>query len=201
MHRQKNKIKYHLKHNKMKKTILTLVMALFAITMFAQNEENSVRIPSGYQGFLEYGNNWTVFDKEMPNTIGLTTTHGFYFNGHMFAGIGIGFDACSDFGLFPIYGNVRYVFSNKSAVSPFMSLRLGSYISEQVGAYGDFAFGVRFASKRDFAISMMVAATYYDKMNYSVWEDYQNEYGEWEGHRVNKTVNPSSVSLRIGIEW
>lgn len=185
----------------MKKTILTLVMALFAITMFAQNEENSVRIPSGYQGFLEYGNNWTVFDKEMPNTIGLTTTHGFYFNGHMFAGIGIGFDACSDFGLFPIYANVRYVFSNKSAVSPFMSLRLGSYISEQVGAYGDFAFGVRFASKRDFAISMMVAATYYDKMTFSNWEDYQDENGEWHGHQIEKTVNPSSVSLRIGIEW
>ena len=201
MQRQKNNIKYHLKHKIMKKTILTIVMALFAITTFAQNEENSIRIPNGYQGFLEYGTNWTVFDKEMPNTVGLTTTHGFYFNGHMFAGIGIGFDACRDFGLFPIYANVRYVFSNTTAASPFMSLRLGSYISEQVGAYGDFAFGVRFASKRDFAISIMAAATYYDKMTFTTWEDYQDEQGIWQTQRIDKTVSPSSISLRIGIEW
>lgn len=185
----------------MKKTILTIVLAIFAITGFSQNEGKEVRVPNGYQGFLEYGNIWTVFDKEMPNTLGLSTTHGFYFNGHMFAGIGIGFDACSDFGLFPIYANVRYLISNKSTVSPFLSLRLGSYISEKVGAYGDFAFGVRFASKRDFAVSMMVAATYYDKMTYSAWEEYQDDQGYWQSHRVDKTVNPSGVSLRIGIEW
>lgn len=185
----------------MKKTILTIVMAFFAITAFAQKEQTNVRIPSGYQGFLEYGNSWTVFDKAMPNTLGLSTTHGFYFNGHVFAGIGIGFDACSDFALFPIYANVRYLFSNKSVVSPFLSMRLGSYISEKTGAYGDFAFGVRFASKRDFAISIMMAATYYDKMHYKTWEDFQDEYGHWQGHYVEKDLNPSSISLRIGIEW
>lgn len=185
----------------MKKTILTIVMAIFAITAFAQNEENEVRTLKGYQGYLEYGNSWHVFDKEMPNTINLSTTHGFFFNSHMYMGIGIGFDACSEIGLFPIYANLRYIITNKSAVSPVMSLRLGSYISEKVGAYGDFAFGVRFASKRDFAVSLMVAATYYDKMTYTIWKDYQNEEGYWVSDRMEKTVNPSSVSLRIGIEW
>lgn len=184
----------------MKKTILTIVLAIFAITAFAQ-EEPQVRVPSGYQGFLEYGNNWTVFDKEMPNTLGLSTTHGFYFNGHMYAGIGIGFDACSDYLLVPIYANFRYVFLNNTVVSPVMSLRLGSYISEKVGAYGDLAFGVRFASKRDFAISVMLAATYYDKMTYSVHHDYQDDNGEWQHEYIDKTVSPSGVSLRIGIEW
>jgi hypothetical protein len=189
----------------MKKVILSLVMLLLTAGVFAQEQDvpnpAKVRIPSGYQGFLEYGNNWTVFDKEMPNTIGLSTTHGFYFNGHMFAGIGLGIDACREFALVPIYANLRYVISNKSTVSPFMSLRLGSYISEQVGAYGDFAFGVRFASQKDFAVSIMVAATYYDKMTYTDWEDYQDADGIWQSNRIEKTVNPSSVSLRIGIEW
>lgn len=185
----------------MKKTILTIIMAIFAFTAFAQNEETQVRIPSGYQGFLEYGNSWHVFDKGMPNTIGLSTTHGFYFNNKMFMGIGIGFDACSEIGLFPIYANLRYVMTNKSTVSPVLSLRLGSYISENVGTYGDFAFGVRFASKRDFAVSVMAAATYYDKMTYTIWEEYQDAEGYWQSGRVDKTVNPSSISLRIGIEW
>ena len=189
----------------MKKVILSLAMLLLTVGVFAQGQEvpnpAKVHIPSGYQGYLEYGNTWTVFDKEMPNTIGLSTTHGFYFNGHMFTGIGIGFDACREFALVPIYANLRYVISNKSTVSPFMSLRLGSYISEQVGAYGDFAFGVRFASQKDFAVSIMVAATYYDKMTYTDWEDYQDADGYWQNNRIEKTVNPSSVSLRIGIEW
>ena len=80
-------------------------MLFMAMSVFAQEQEAKVRVPSGYQGFLEYGNTWTVFDKEMPNTLGLSTTHGFYFNGHIYAGIGIGFDACRDLTLVPIYGN------------------------------------------------------------------------------------------------
>lgn len=185
----------------MKKVLLTVVMLIMAVSVFAQEQESQFRVPNGYQGFLEYGNNWTVFNKETPNTIGLSTTHGFYFNNHYYAGIGIGIDFCGDFALVPIYGNFRYVILNNSTVSPFLSLRLGSYVSEKVGAYGDFAFGVRFASKKDFAVSMMVAATYYDKMKYNEWEDYQNEDGYWQGHEVEKIYNPASVSLRIGIEW
>lgn len=185
----------------MKKNILTIILAFFAITTFAQQEETQVRVPSGYQGYLEYGNSWHVFDKQIPNTINMSTTHGFFFNSHMYMGIGIGFDACSEIGLFPIYANLRYVMLNKTTISPILSLRMGSYISEKVGAYGDLALGVRFASKRDFAVSLTVAATYYDKLTYSIWEDHQNENGDWIGGYVYKTVNPSSVSLRIGIEW
>ena len=180
----------------MKKLVLAFVMMFMATSVFAQEEETKVRVPSGYQGFLEYGNTWTVFDKEMPNTLGLSTTHGFYFNGHMYAGIGIGFDACKGHALVPIYGNFRYVFTNKSAVSPFVSVRLGSYLSKKVGAYGDLAFGVRFASKRDFAVNMMVAGTYYDKMRV---DGYYNGDGVYINESRN--INPSGVSLRIGIEW
>ena len=181
----------------MKKVMLSIVMLFMAVSVFAQEQEVKVRVPGGYQGFLEYGNTWTVFDKVMPNTLGLSTTHGFYFNGHIFAGIGVGFDACSDFVLVPIYGNVRYVFSNKSAVSPFLSLRLGSYISRNVGAYGDLAFGVRFASKRDFAVSMMLAGTYYDRV-----KDYYSYYDETGNYfHGEHTLSPSGVALRIGIEW
>ncbi|MBR3571732.1 MAG: hypothetical protein IKN99_00555 [Bacteroidales bacterium] len=179
----------------MKKLLLAFVMMFMAVSVFAQEEETKVRVPSGYQGFLEYGNTWTVFDKEMPNTLGLSTTHGFYFNGHMYAGIGIGFDACRDHFLVPIYGNFRYVFINKSVVSPFLSVRLGSYISKNVGAYGDLAIGVRFASKRDFAVSAMVAGTYYDKINDYYYDDNNHHTQE------ARQISPSGISLRIGIEW
>ena len=182
----------------MKKVILSLVMLLMATSMFAQETEISnpakVRVPSGYQGFIEQGNTWH-FDKNMPNSISLSTTHGFYFNGHIFAGIGLGVDFNNDRALVPFYTNVRYQFNNTRVVSPIVSLRLGSFVGDGLGAYGDLAFGVRFASKRDFAVSAMVAGTYYDKIQ---------EYGYYDnGSYIHdyRYISPSGVSLRIGIEW
>jgi len=179
----------------MKKVILSLVMLLMTVGVFAQ-EEGNVRVPSGYQGFLEEGNTWH-FDKNMPNGISISTTHGFYFNGHIFAGVGFGFDFNKDDVLVPFYTNVRYQFNNNKVVSPVISLRLGSFIGDDMGAYGDLAFGVRFASKRDFAVNVMVAGTYYDKIS-----DYYSYYDE-EGNYFHGTreISPSGVSLRIGIEW
>jgi hypothetical protein len=180
----------------MKKVFLSVVMLFMAMSLFAQEKEPNVRVPSGYQGFLEYGNVWH-FDKNMSNCISLSTTHGFYFNGHIYAGIGLGVDFNKDRGLVPIYANLRYQFNNTKVVSPIISLRLGSFIGDDMGAYGDLAFGVRFASKRDFAVSVMLAGTYYDKINeyYGYYDENDNYF---HGYRQ---VSPSGVSLRIGIEW
>ena len=185
----------------MKKVILSLVMLIMATSVFAQEDDipnpAKVRVPSGYQGFFEQGNTWH-FDKNMPNSISLSTTHGFYFNGHLFAGLGLGIDFNRDRALVPFYSNVRYQFNNTKVVSPIISLRLGSFISDDMGAYGDLAFGVRFASKRDFAVSVMVAATYYDKVRDSFYlYDEELEHSVW----TEKEVSPAGVSLRIDIEW
>ena len=182
----------------MKKVLLSVVMLIMAVSVFAQEQDQKTRVPNGYQGFLEYGNTWHVFDKEMPNTINLSTTHGFYFADHIYAGIGIGFEFNSDCVLVPIYANMRYVFLNNKTVSPVLSLRVGSFVGDKVGAYGDLGFGVRFASKKDFAVSVMVAGTYYDKVRL-----YSYEYNEELGYYTDneRLVSPSGVSLRIGIEW
>ena len=80
-----------------------------AMGLFAQEDVNynpaKVRVPSGYQGFLEQGNTWH-FDKNMPNSISISTTHGFYFNGHIFAGVGFGVDFNKDRALVPFYTNL-----------------------------------------------------------------------------------------------
>ena len=170
-------------------------MLLMATSMFAQEQESKVRVPSGYQGFIEQGNTWH-FDNNMPNSISLSTTHGFYFNGHIFAGIGLGVDFNNDRALVPFYTNVRYQFNNTKVVSPILSLRLGSYVGDGLGAYGDLAFGVRFASKRDFAVSAMVAGTYYDKIKENHYYDENGTY-----HHDARYISPSGISLRIGIEW
>lgn len=182
----------------MKKTILTVVLAIFAITAFSQNETPKFRIPSGYQGFLEYGNSWH-FNKTMSTGISVTTTHGFYYNGHVYVGVGFGFDFDEHFLMVPFYANVRYVFSNRGFVSPVASLRLGSFMSSSnIGAHGELGFGVRFASKRDFAINVMAVGSYYDNVEYG---HYVYDDNGCCGNYVTEKINPSSVSLRIGIEW
>lgn len=181
----------------MKKLVLAFVMLFMATSVFAQEQESKIRVPSGYQGFFEQGNTWH-FDTKMPNSISLSTTHGFYFNGHFFVGLGLGIDFNKNRALVPFYTNFRYQLNNTRVVSPIFSLRLGSFIGNDMGAYGDLGVGARFASKRDFAVTVMVAGTYYDKVNMSFYE-YSEEYG-YDVH-VNKPVSPAGVSLRIGIEW
>lgn len=177
-------------------------MALFAITAFAQNDETTgVRIPSGYQGFMEMGNTLLHFDKNMPTTIQLSTTHGGYFNEHLFAGLGIAYEWNKDYQMVPIYANVRYVFMSRTVVSPIMSLRLGSYLGDNIGVYGDLAVGVRFASKRDFAVSILVAGTYYDKITRSYHEEWTDAQGNWHYENVERQISPSGIAVRVGIEW
>ena len=185
----------------MKKTVLTFIMAIFAVTAFAQNEETQdYRVPNGYQGFVELGNSWH-FDKNMQTTIQFSTTHGFFFNNSIYAGIGVALELNSDYKMMPFYANFRYVFLNKKTISPFISMRLGSYISDRMGAYGDLSVGVRFASKRDFAVSVMLSGTYYDKLKYSYYDDYQDHQGYWHHELVESQISPAGLTLKVGIEW
>lgn len=183
----------------MKKIVLTFVMALFAITTFAQEEATTYRVPSGYQGFLEIGNTFFLI-KEMDPTINISTTHGMFMNEHVYIGLGISIDFNDDHTLIPLYANMRYVFANRKAVSPVLGVRLGSFLSNKVGAYGDFTFGARFASKKDFAVSMLLGGTFYGNLIYSYYD-----YSDCDEYNCpiyyEKIINPFGVSLRIGIEW
>jgi len=186
----------------MKKIVLTLVMALFAIGAFAQNDETTgVRIPGGYQGFVELGNTLWHFDKNMPATLYISTTHGCYFNEHIYAGLGAAVEWNNKYGLVPIFANVRYVFLSRTVVSPIVSLRLGSYLGSNIGAYGDLAIGARFASKRDFAVSVLVTGTYYDKITTNYTEQWMDANGGWHYENVERKISPSGIALRVGIEW
>jgi hypothetical protein len=182
----------------MKKLLFTI--ALFCgMTVYAQQE--GVRVPSGYQGFLEEGNCWH-FTKDLSSTISLSTTHGFYFNGNMYVGVGVGLERNTDFTLFPFYASMRYLFTNQKAVSPVVGVRIGSYTSSyNTGGYADLAIGVRFASKRDFAVNLMLAASYLDKVEYEISEYEYDILGNRITKWIPKEANPTGISLRIGIEW
>ena len=180
------------------KRIILLAALFCGMTAFAQQE--SVRVPSGYQGFLEEGNCWH-FTSDLSSTISLSTTHGFYFNGNMYVGIGAGWEHNAEYSMVPFYAAVRYLFTNQKAVSPVVGVRVGSYASSDGGGYADLSVGVRFASKRDFAVNMAVAVSYFDELEYDVRDWYTDAARHQVTRWTTKKVNPSGISLRIGIEW
>ena len=179
----------------MKKAILSTVAMLIMGMAFAQ-EGQTVRIPSGYQGFLDQASIYRAWDKG-NTTVSVSTTHGFYFNGNTFVGIGFGIEGGNDFFAMPLYTAVKYNFSYTSNVTPTMQVRVGSYVSDKTGAYADMGFGVRFGSRRDFAVNIMLVGSFYQPQTTEVVESYA------DGTRTSYTekFNPSGIGLRVGIEW
>ncbi|MBQ3616860.1 MAG: hypothetical protein IJQ89_12040 [Bacteroidales bacterium] len=186
----------------MKKRNLFFALLLSVSAMVFAQENNNVWMPHGYQGFLEMNSGFQIANKG-NSTTGVSTTHGFYFNGHTYVGIGFGMDFCDIRGnnssdiIIPFFANVNYLFSNKSNVSPVVKMRLGSYVGSYHGTYGDLGIGVRFGSRRDFAVTVMVTGTFYSniKDNRMHTDEYPSSYVDVDGKNI------STVSLRFGIEW
>ena len=174
------------------RNISLLVMMLGIMGMALAQEGREVRIPTGYQGFLEQSNLYALnkIDGRNETMVGFSTTHGFYFNGHTFVGVGIGFDANDHGALVPVYTSIKYLFNNQKNISPIMGLRMGSYMGMDNGAYAEASIGLRFASTKDFAVSAVLAGTYYEPVEYYLVNT--------EGDRF---YNFSGVAIKFSIEW
>ena len=171
----------------MKKTILIVAMLVMAFGLSAQENDN-ISIPSGYRAFIEEENTLQLVSHER-SLIGLGTTHGFYMNDHCFVGLGFTLIGNENDFVMPFYAAIRYNFGYRSNVTPVLSFRAGSYLSESTGLYADLAFGLRFASKRHFAISVMLTGTFYEPT-----EVYRYTIGDYT------TVNHTGAGIRIGME-
>ena len=180
----------------MKKILVSLLFAAMAFTASAQDVINGVRVPSGYQGHLEYSNLFYV--KGFDTGMDISTTHGFYYTPNMFVGLGIGVHVAPDGGYVPIYAAAKYIFNYRTKVSPTVQLKMGSFFNEGAKPYGDLSFGFRFASDHDFAFSIQACGSFYAPFDYteSYWDYNTDKYITTSGRR-----NLSSIGLRLGIEW
>ncbi|MBP5548597.1 MAG: hypothetical protein J6X58_06895 [Bacteroidales bacterium] len=179
----------------MKKISLLLIAVAVAGII---NAQEGIKIPSGYQGFLEQGPSVRLWD-DGNTSVSFSTTHGFYFNSNTFIGIGVALEGGNDFFAMPIYTALKYNFCYSGKVTPTIQMRLGSYLSENTGAYADAAFGVRFGSSRDFAINLMLTASYFSKYKTVITEVYNTATHSYD--QTFEEMHPSSIGLRIGIEW
>ena len=180
----------------MKKILVSLLFAAMAFTANAQEVINGVRVPSGYQGHIEYSNLFYV--KGGGTAMDISTTHGFFYTSNMFIGLGIGIHVAPDGGYVPVYAAAKYVFNNRAKISPTLQLRMGSFFNEGAKPYGDLSFGLRFASDRDFAFSIQACGSFY-----APFDEVEDHWDSTLGMYATTTtrMNLSSVGLRLGIEW
>jgi hypothetical protein len=180
----------------MKKFVISLLFAAACLAANAQSTANEIKVPSGYQGHIEYSN--LFYLKGGGTSMDLSTTHGFYYTPNMFVGIGIGVHAAPGDAFVPVYAAAKYIFNYKTRISPTLQMRMGSFFCEGAKPYGDLSFGLRFASDRDFAFSIQACASYYapfDSVD-EYWDINTNTYTT-----TTNRMNLSCVGLRLGIEW
>ena len=180
----------------MKKILVSLLFAAMAFTANAQDVINGVRVPSGYQGHVEYSNLFYVIGG--GTAMDLSTTHGFYYTPNMFVGLGIGLHIAPGDAYIPVYASAKYIFNYRTKISPTVQLRMGSFFNDGAKPYGDLSFGLRFASDHDFAFSIQACGSFYAPF------DYTDSYWDYQADRYVTTAtrkNLSSIGLRLGIEW
>lgn len=188
----------------MKKTILALAILLMTITAFAQeSKETSIRVPSGYTGFLEtgLGGVWTQYGVD-GYLYKISTTHGYQFNDKVFAGLGVGY-AVGIFNspkLVPFFGSFRYVILPTKRVSPVVRARVGAYYApKNFGPFGDVGVGVRFPTRSCIAFNLMATYSYYH--NVTVTHYHSNFMTMYPSYYEDKQDNISNVSLVFSLEW
>ena len=188
----------------MKKTILAFVIVFMTFTAFAQeNDETSIRVPSGYTGFLEtgLGGVWTQYGVD-GYLYSVSTTHGYHFNDKVFAGLGVGYGV-SIFNspkLVPFYGSFRYVILPTKRVSPIVRARAGAYYSmKNFGPYGNVGAGIRFATKSRIAFNLMATYSYYHDV--TVTHYHSNFMTMYPSYYEDRQDNISNVSLVFSLEW
>ncbi|MBR4804470.1 MAG: hypothetical protein IK032_07520, partial [Bacteroidales bacterium] len=103
----------------MKRTSLFIAFLLTVSAMAFAQENKNVWTPHGYQGFLEMNSGFQVANNG-NSTTGVSTTHGFYYNGNTYVGIGMGLDFCDIEGnsssevIVPFFANISYLFLNNN---------------------------------------------------------------------------------------
>ena len=167
---------------------LIVVAATMLLVAFTASAQKSIHVPSGYAGMVEEENTFHFNGEDA--SFAFSTTHGVYYSPNVFVGLGLALEGSSDYFILPIFASARYVFNEHAKVSPMFSARLGSYVGDDLGAYGEAGFGLRFASSSKFAFALSVVGKYLSDIE--CWDNSINEH-------VDK--NFSGIGIRFSVEW
>jgi hypothetical protein len=170
---------------------LIAIAAAMLLVAFTASAQKSIRVPSGYAGMVEEENTFHFNGED--TSIAVSMTHGVYYTPNVFVGLGFAFEGSNDYFIMPVFASTRYIFNEHAKVSPMFSARLGSYVGDDLGAYGEAAFGLRFASSSKFAFALSLVGKYISDLE--CYEYHANTSSEY----VDK--NFSGIGIRFSIEW
>ncbi|MDO4826905.1 MAG: hypothetical protein Q4B16_05030 [Bacteroidia bacterium] len=173
----------------MKKMIL--IVAAISLLATAASAQKSIRVPHGYAAMIEQEN--TFHFSGSQTSIALSMTHGAYYSDNVYVGLGFGLEGNDDYTILPVFAATRYIFNGHAKVSPMFTARLGSYVGDDLGAYGEAGFGLRFASPSKFAFALSLVGKYVSGLEYC---DYSSS-----SVCTVKENSLSGVGIRFSIEW
>lgn len=212
--------------------LLLLFVALFMTTAIHAREPQR-----GYRGFIDWENtigvldyshiSYGYFDQEKLAEVyghrtrwlsGVSTSHGYQFNSHIYTGIGIMFSHAISAGdiMLPVFAHFRYDYT-KGKFRPFVELRGGYNFREGGGVYFSPAVGYRLnwgrKSNLNFGIGMTVISRpiaqfvyLYDHIDYPEYSPVLNIVIVDSSHRrlchyPDKRRANALFTLRIGIDF
>lgn len=189
----------------MKKIFLLFAMMTAVISCFAQTN-------SGYRGFSDLGYTVGVGDYDFGR-FEISTTHGYQVNPYFFLGGGVGFHFMQSYetkGMeialdkrdskvsIPIFADFRGTFS-KRKFAPFVDLKLGYFVTNNDGFYGNISAGCRMNVKGNQAVSLSIGYTY-EKLEFETFGRFTSSTS------MNYTRDPrkldcEGVSIKLGYEF
>ena len=172
------------------KKIIAIAAAMLLVA-FTASAQKSIHVPGGYAGMVEEEN--TFHPNGEDTSIAVSTTHGVYYSPNVFVGLGAALEGSSSYFIMPIFASARYIFNEYAKVSPMASGRLGSYVGDDLGAYGEIGIGLRFASSSKFAFALSAVGKYISPL-----ECFDNN-ATGGARYVDK--NFSGIAIRFSIEW
>lgn len=192
----------------MKKIILVIVMAVSILSVKAQ--DNS--FGGGYRGFADLGYNIGVGDYDFGR-FEISTTHGYQVNPYFFVGGGVGFHFMSSYetkGMdipldkrdskvsIPLFADFRGTFS-KRKFAPFADLKLGYFVTNNDGFYGNVSAGCRMAIKGKQGIFLSIGYTY-EKLEFQTFSRF-NSTTSMNYTRTPRKLDCEGISIKLGYEF
>jgi hypothetical protein len=179
---------------------------------FYKELNNASGLEEGYHGFVDFGYTLGVGDYEFGR-FEINTTHGYQFNSHLFVGGGLGFHLMSEYDTpdmnialdhrkkqldIPVYGDVRWTIINQK-VTPFIDGKIGYYVTNRGGLYGNLAVGCRVSLYNGHGINFSIGYSH-EKLEFETFDHFKSQYS-MDYRRSKRKLATEGISFKIGYDF
>lgn len=192
----------------MRKTILSILLFAFAVSVKAQNVAGNC-----YRGFVDAG--YTIGFRDYDfNRFEINTSHGYQINPYFFVGGGTGLHFMPSYKTsgsgeialdtrdskvdIPVFANLRGTFS-KGRFAPFIDAKAGTHVNNNGGMYINASIGLRISVNSKQAVDIMVGYTD-EKLEFETFGRFVNDYS-LDYTRTPVKREAEGIAIKVGYEF